>query len=377
MEFRNYRAGAFLSRALLAAVVLVVATQATADDRVVLRNSSAQLSIALAGGGIVEFRFLDDDVNPLNWEISPELEPRPKDKPYLRGQFLCLDRWGAPSSAEQANGVPFHGEAPRIMWKAWKQSDRDAEMGCALDLAGMRVKRQVRLDHDAPIFSITEEVTNLNKLGRIYNMVQHPSIAPPFLDETTLVDSNAEYGFVQDGPVPASSGAAARWPMAEIRGERINLRRFTNSPSTTSQHDVSSFVFNESDEFGWVTACNPRARLLIGYLWKTEAYPWLNLWRYRQNGRVAARGLEFGTTGYHQPFGTLVRQGRILERSLYEYIDAGETVKKSYVGFLAHIPDDYEGVADVKYGTGRLTLVERRKPNPRTTTLQVVDLPGD
>jgi hypothetical protein len=373
-----------LISSVLSAVVMtvVVATQTMADDMIVLRNNTAQLSIALGGGGIVEFRFIEGDVNPLNWEVSPELERKPKDKPYPRGHFLCLDRWGAPSSAEEKNGIPFHGEAPRIVWKDFKQTNqmsqkRFAEMGCDLKLAGMRVKRRIRLDETEAIFSVTEEVTNIKKLGRIYNMVQHPSIAPPFLDETTLVDSNAEYGFVQDGPIPESSKSAARWPKTEIRGRTIDLRQFKNSSSDTSEHDVSSFMFNESDEFGWVTASTPRTRLLIGYIWKTQDYPWLNIWRYLYKGRVAARGLEFGTTGYHQPFGRLVRQGRILDRPLYEYIDAGQTIKKSYFGFLASIPNDYEGVASVNYGGSRLVLVERRKNSPRTIKLKVGDLSSD
>ena len=132
-------------------------------------------------------------------------------------------------------------------------------------------------------------------------------------------------------------------------------------------------MFDESNKLGWVTACNPAAELLIGYVWKLHDYPWLNIWRYRHNGRVAARGLEFGTTGYHQPFGTLVRQGRILNRPLYEYIDAGQTIKKSYIGFLAHVPRDYEGVAAIEHVPGRISLVERRALGARTTALEFRD----
>ena len=93
--------------------LFVVPTSADDDTKVVLRNETVQASIAVAGGGIVEFRFLDQQTNPLNWDIG-DLEPKPEDKPYLRGHFLCLDRWGAPSEAEQKHGMPFHGEAPRV-----------------------------------------------------------------------------------------------------------------------------------------------------------------------------------------------------------------------------------------------------------------------
>ena len=137
------------------------------------------------------------------------------------------------------------------------------------------------------------------------------------------------------------------WPEMNINGRKANLRHFRSDPGGSTGHDVSSFAFDPAAEYGWVTACNPSAGLMIGYLWKTAEYPWLNLWRYRYQGKVAARGLEFGTTGYHQPFGKLVQTGTILDRPLFVHLDAGETVERSYAAFLLKIPADYRGVADV------------------------------
>ena len=160
----------------------------------------------------------------------------------------------------------------------------------------------------------------------------------------------------------------------KIKGRIVDLRHFHNTTSDISGHDVSSFVFEQAEKYGWVTACNPAARLLIGYVWRREEYPWLNVWRYILKGRVTARGLGFGTTGYHQPYADLVRTGRILDLPLYEYIDAGETVTKSYAAFLLKIPADYRGVSELSYQSGRLTLKERRTKNPRTLSLAVGNL---
>ncbi len=359
---------------IVSAPGVTAATQGA--ETVVLRGKQAQVSIAIGGGGIIEFRFLDQQTNPLNWEISDDLGSRQHGQPYLRGHFLCLDRWGAPSASEAKNGVPFHGEAPRIMWQVLSNPQLRAdrlvtEMGCRLPLAGMTVKRTMRLDQAEAFLTVTEEVTNTNKLGRVYNMVQHPSIAPPFLDETTLVDTNARSGFVQDETVPKSRESAASWPQLMIDGRAVNLREFKNAGPQVTGSDVTSFVFADESQFGWVTACNPRVGLLIGYLWKTTEYPWLNIWRYRYKGRVTARGLEYGTTGYHQSYPVLVKTGRILNRPLFEYIDAGGTVSKSYAVFLVKIPSDFRGVSRVSSQKGRLVLVERRKQNPRTLTLNV------
>ena len=362
---------------LIAAVILVtgLAEPSRSDDKLVLRNQTAQVSIAHDGGGIVELRFRDNSTNPLNWEITPDLETKPPGKPYLRGHFLCLDRWGAPSQAEIDNGVPFHGEAPRIVWQAarTRPDSLQGTMRCALPLAGLRVRRTVELHATSAVLKVTEEVTNINKRGRIFNMVQHPSIAPPFLDETTLVDSNAAHGFWQDGSLPVSPESADLWPKVAIDGRPVDLRRLHGAKDTT-RSDVSSFVFNESNKFGWVTACNPGKGLMLGYLWKTDEYPWLNIWRYIHDGKVAARGLEFGTTGLHQPFPTLVKTHQILSRSLFEYVDANQTIGKSYAVFLLKIPDDYRGVAGVSYSTGRLQVKEHGELRPRDLEIEVGEL---
>ncbi|MBI3865463.1 MAG: hypothetical protein HY290_26610 [Planctomycetia bacterium] len=355
-------------------ILLAGGRYSRAEELVTLRGKDVELVVAPAGGAIVRFRFRDDETNPLNWEVAPDLERRPEKAPVLRGHFLCLDRWGAPSAAEQAHGMPFHGEAPLVVWSVEKSPKSSAgtisaEMSCVLPMAGMRVARRIALDEAGSVALVTERVTNTNKLGRLYNMVQHPSIAPPFLNEGTLVDTNAQEGFVQDEPVPASRSNAGRWPTLKIQGGEVDLRRFrsdqTDAQTDAAQHDVSSFVFADQESFGWVAATSPSHKLLLGYVWKTSDYPWLNIWRYRLKGKLAARGLEFGTTGYHQPFPVLVRQGRILDRPTYEYLDADEAVSKSYLSFLARVPADFEGVGELRFEGGAIRLREKRDVNPR------------
>jgi hypothetical protein len=271
--------------------------------------------------------------------------------------FLCLDRWGAPSKAEEANGMPFHGEATRVHWKELSEPGSGgaihAEMEAALPLAGLRVRRRIQLAANEALLRVTEQVTNNNKLGRVYNMVQHPTIGPPFLDETTIVDSNARQGFMQSSPLPNPEQPAVFWPQALRDGQPVNLRHLADNPNP----NVVSFVIEQ--EYGWVTAANPGQGLLLGYLWKKSEYPWLNIWRHVQDGKPLARGLEFGTTGLHQPFGVLLEKGRIFGRALYAYLDAGESASRSYAAFLFPIPKDYQGVAEVRYENGRIIVIER------------------
>jgi hypothetical protein len=286
------------------------------------------------------------------------------------GHFLCLDRWGAPSEAEANNGMPYHGEAAWVSWKVLREpqaaaSGIGAEMAATLPMAGFDVTRRARLLNDVPLMAVTESVTNRNNLGRIYNMVQHPSIAPPFLDETTLVDANGRKGFMQSSPLPNPEEPPVYWPQALKDGQPVNLRRLTDD----KQPDVVSFIIDE--RYGWTTAATPRKGLLIGYIWQSSEYPWLDIWRDVKDGKPAARGLEFGTAGLHQPQGILVAKGKIFGRPLYVHLDAGQTATRSYAVFLFKIPGDYHGVERVRYEGGRLILHERGAGPDRDLAMDV------
>jgi hypothetical protein len=274
------------------------------------------------------------------------------------GHFLCLDRWGAPSEAESRNGMPFHGEASHVLWGTVHPPERTggvirAEMSASLPLAGITIQRRIELRDNAALLHVSESVTNNNKLGRIYNMVQHPSIAPPFLDKTTLVDANGRRGFMQSSPLPDPEEPAVWWPQALNDGQPVNLRQLAED----DKPEVVTFVID--DEYGWVAASSAAKGLLIGYIWKTSDYPWLNVWRQAQDGKPTARGLEFGTTGLHQTEAILVSKSKIFGRTIYAHLDAGETATRSYTAFLFRIPGDYRGVERITYGSGKLVLRER------------------
>ena len=141
------------------------------------------------------------------------------------------------------------------------------------------------------------------------------------------------------------------WPIAlKKNGTAVDLRRLGSDP----EPNVVSYVIE--DEHGWVTAANPTQGWLIGYFWKKADYPWVSLWRDVRDGKPAARGLEFGSTGLHQPFAILLKKGRIWDRPLFEYLDAGEKMTKSYTGFLCAIPKDFKGVDSLRVEGEELKL---------------------
>jgi hypothetical protein len=309
---------------------------------VTLTNSSSSLTINLSGGVLSDFHLRGSAANPLKG----------------LGHFLCLDRWGPPSPVEEKNGMPFHGEASKVTWAMARPEEpgsptRGLLMDADLPLAGLSVSRTLRLEKDTALVVVRERVTNRNKLGRIFNMVQHPTIGPPFLDEETRVDASAGRGLMQSSPLPDPERPEIRWPGALLEGKRVDLRRLTTEPNP----NVCSFVV--AGELGWTTACAPKQHLLLGYVWPRADYPWFSAWRAVENGKPSFRGLEFGTTGLHQPFPALVKKGRIFDMPLYTYLDAGESATRSYAAFLVRIPDGFEGVGSLKQEDGKLVLRER------------------
>jgi len=296
-----------------------------------ISSPDASVSFDLRGGALVDFHLTGSGVNPFTWvqTVEPKVEP-------LRGHFVCLDRWGAPSEAEIARGVPYHGEAPRVLWKA----TGPRTMAAKLPIANLSIERDVTLT--GATLNVRERVTNRNPTGRVYNMVQHPTIAPPFLDEETFIDANAGLGFAQATP--------NQEPQPFPRAHTADLRRLTSDPLP----NVVSYIIEGPT--GWVTAASPTSGLVLAYLWKTNEYPWLNIWRDVAKGRPVARGLEFGSTGLHQPYPELIRRGRMLDRPLFSYLDAGESVERSYTVCLSRLPAGTKRVTQVQAAGSRLDL---------------------
>jgi hypothetical protein len=330
-----------------------------------IENSKAVLEVNLNGGSYPDFHLKELPLNPLNWHIKDSTMPD------FMGHFLCFDRWGPPSEAEKANGFKYHGEASTVVWKRLAEPKSingiiTCSMECTLPMGGLQLTRKIEMPADEPVFFVTEEIKNLNKYGRMYNIVQHVTIAPPFLDKTTIIDNNTEKGFEdkEDGSLNQES-PVLKWPEANHNGEKISLRQIEKDWPR-----VASFAFSKNDKYGWVTACNPAKNLILGYIWKTEDYPWINFWRSMENGIPVAFGIEFGTTGLHEPFPVLAKKGKIFDRNIYDFIDANEVITKSFIGFLAKIPGDYKGIDRIEINNS-LIVIKGKSNNSRNIVYHI------
>ena len=353
---RNNTAVIFISIFFLSAVCL---SQDSYEDihsgREVVRldGKTATVAVDLGGGGIVDFSLNGSGLNPFTWNHRKKGDLAPE----RIGQFVCFDHLGRPSPQEAKNGMPGHGEAPYVNWTVISAPRKEtgaieAIVQCELPLGGMKLVRTLSLSDNSAVINVVDEITNINKLGRIYNIVQHPTIGAPFLDASVMIDTNGAKGFSALNPMPDIEEPVVYWPKMVFQGALVDVRRFTDLPAPP----VVNYAFADGEEYGWITACNPGEGLMLGYFWKLADYPWCRIWKYFEDGRPAACGLEFGTTPLPLPFKEIVAKGSIFGLPIYEYLDSGENRTKSFSFFLAKIPDDYLGVADIAYDDGILKI---------------------
>lgn len=318
-----------------------VSAEGSSGQIVSLSNAAIRVEIEQRGGQIVDVRLAGSDINPLSWRKTPETMPKTAHGNALfKGHFLCMGRTGNPTQGELSAGVPMRGEQTGRIWDITKQTSQCIEMECAAPLDGLIVKRRVEMDGTSAVLRVTERFENTGSLGRLNNILQHATVGPPFLSKATLINSNAKQGFNHKFSNADSHGLEYAFPIALVdkEGKTTDLRLSSDPISYLSKH-----IFQSGDPYGWITAYDPVSGLVIGYLWKTGDYPWINIWQQVQDGIPVAKGLEFGTAGMSGTYEELIEPDAWFhEVPSWEFIDAGERVEKNYLMFLFNIGPNRE-----------------------------------
>jgi hypothetical protein len=318
-----------------------------------LENAAAFLEVDSFGGAITSFQLNGSHLNPLNFRFSKEQMPaNNRAGASYQGHFSCIGRWGEPSAGEIAAGVPNHGEPANIAWQINQQGSTRLSMHTTAAREGLAVTRSMELDAVLPAFCVVEKITNRGSLGRMLNIVQHPTIAPPFLDAFTIVNSNASRGFAQQFYRNAEA-SVVEWPAGkDSHGSELDLQK-TNA----GENILYSFVVSPGDKYGWITAYSPSNGLVLGYLWKRADYSWIHIWQHYNEKQIQYLGIEFGTAGIHQPFDVILNTApRLFGEKTVAYLDAGETMTKSYVGFSFSTGVDFCGVDKVVFSDDTIII---------------------
>ncbi|MDP4208976.1 MAG: hypothetical protein Q8928_09195 [Bacteroidota bacterium] len=324
------------------------------DTLVVLHNDTVKLSVSLQGGAFVEFQHKNNPVNPFNGVTVPGDYSKDKKDFFIRGQFICLGRWGKPTNGESKLGMPFNGEPANNLWKLERlKKKRILEMSCEAPLDGQFIYRTVELSESSPLFKVTETVTNELSVWHVNTMVQSLTLAPPFQSEKFVLNTNATYGFNQALAFHSLFKYEYTWP--EAYSDTLQLATIDLSHNTSVIRYTSSHIF--SDTVGWITAASPENKLMLGYIWKTKDYPWLWVKNDVDGRDMWVKSFGFSTTGMgadFKPEETLSAIFRGVTNA--EVVDAKDKVTKSYYCFLIKIPANYEKTLKVMFNKQGLSI---------------------
>jgi hypothetical protein len=325
------------------------------DTIVSLENDSSKLSISLMGGSLISFQSKISPVNPFNWkETDNGSNTSNKSVMSAQGQFLSIGRWSLPTAGESKLGMPRNGEPANNWWKLESvKYGKELKMNCEAPLDGFLVSRSVVLSQSDPLFKVTETITNEFSIGRVCTIIQNLILSTPFFNPAMRLNCNASYGFNQDWGMPEPNVHEYKWPLAFIdtlKISTIDLSRF----STKFQY-TSSFVF--SDSIGWITAYNPKLKLLLGYVWKTNEYPWLHIKNEINYGKPDLHGISFGTTGLNDKYSFENRLTTTFHKVRnFDFIDAKSSLVKQWYCFMINLDEDLEQTLNVAVQNDRIFI---------------------
>ncbi len=314
-----------------------------------------------------------DPGSPLHKTISEQFADEAAGQ-YLAsytGHALCLDGFGPANTADAANGVSLHGEAPNANWTFTKESSSLAVGSVELPVARLRVNRQFSLQPEESVLRVEERVTNLAAAERAMHWVQHVTFGPPF-SSTKKARTTAS---VRDGvtwPLDYEScnllarDAGFTWPFAPSEdGGTSDLRELFTRPGSGF---VAAARQSPARKHGFVAVCNAKIGIAVGYVFRAEDFPWLTIWEENQArhnapwfGNVQARGMEFGTTPLPLGNETVDARGPLFGTPTSRKIGAHETLRAPWLVFVSTVPKEWHEIEDVHVETDDIVLIHQRE----------------
>ena len=335
-------------------------------DSWVVDTSGLRVSVLQSGGHVAEIVLKGGaELSPLWVPTLPTIDAEQYDaarheKFYgggpsarllagLIGHNVCFPFWGDPSEAEFKAGMTFHGETGVTRWKLIYAKGDTLLVSADLPESKTRFTRSLRVAGAVAYF--TETAENLSAWDRPVGWCEHVTIGPPFLEKgVTVIDASLTRG----RNAGDTSGKEFAWP-AGMAETGIDLQKVRD---VASSGFVNNFLVDRARPFAFFTAFHPKRKLLFGYIFARQDFPWLNVWE-ANNPAMLTRAMEFSNTPTHGTLRELVKTPELFGAPAYEWLDAKGRMTKKFAAFSAHVPEDYKGVADVRIAGSKLEIVER------------------
>ena len=353
---------------------------------IVVANDEIELTILPLSGSMTSLKLVEGDpINPM-WDAiqNDRDQGRPERAAGGTGHFVCVDGFGPVSDEEAAAGLSGHGEAARLAWATTeaKSSGGAAELTQAVTLPRHQelYTRTISLRDGENVVRVHSTLESLLSFDRPVVWAEHATIGSPYLEAgVTVVDLSPNRAMTRPRPKPVrgrthrlESGEQFEWPLAPTKaGGKVDLRA---APVDHDSLDHTGHLMTRSGKHAWVTALHPEKNLVLGYVFKTSEYPWLQTWENYPAKGMMARGLEFGTQAFDRPRREMITQNRLFGELLYRWLPAMSKIETTYLMFWAPTPEGFEGVSSVELSGGKLTIRDDRSGKTMTLpTRQTLD----
>lgn len=343
---------------------------------VVLSNGKLELTVLTSGGALASL-VLRDDPGKLSPYWNPSRYAREAGRKFTgfaMGHFVCVDGFGPVSPEEKDAGLMGHGEAHTRIWET-KLAQKSDTTGTLTQRAELPILQEVftrtlRMVDGENVIYVQSELESLLGFDRPVNWGEHATIGAPFLEPgVTVVDMPAKQAQTRPAkpreiPMRLAPGKDFTWPMAAgASGGKVDVRTTPKNPNSL---DHTTSLMDPARKLVYVTALNPVKRLILGYVFRREDYPWVQSWDNYPPDLRMARGMEFATQPYDVPRRETVQTNAMFGAPTYRWLPAKSKIESRYLLFYSQAPEGFRKVDDVRLEGGKL-IIEDRKARKQIT----------
>ena len=353
---------------------LLVSGSYEGSPALTLSNAALDLTFLPEGASIVGITLRDGTkMNPL-WNpvrMNRELG-RKADPSSTTGHILCIDGFGPPSAEERQVGLPFNGEAHTQTFDVHSSKVgpvSEVILTGKLPLAQEAVTRTIRMVDGENVVYIETQLENLLGFDRPVTWGEHATVGSPFLESgmtvfdlsggrsrttaytelTTPMDSTSQRRL--------ASGQDFNWPMAPAReGSAVDMRQTPENPHYV---DHVATMMDTSRQLEWVTALNVKEKLILGYVFRREDFPWVQTWGSYPSSNKLVRGMEFATQPFSASRREAITQGALYGTPTYRWLPARSKITTRFLIFYARVPESFTKVDDIRIENGQIVVEDR------------------
>lgn len=343
------------------------------QESFLLRTRDVELAVTRTGGMLGPVTFFPKEENPIRpYAVAPWAEESlPPDVPpmlrALRGDWFC-SAFGENGEAHEGQRLPPHGETANRDWREIQRGETTEDcwlrLGVDMPLQGGTCESTTALLSN---HSIVYQRHDLRGLTGPINPGHHATLAFPDtagagrLSFSSLIHAQT---YFEPTARPEDRGYSWLKPGAEISdlravpcidGSTTDLSRY---PARRGFEDLAVLCADPAQEFAWSAVAFPEQRFVWFALRDPKQLASTLMW-FSNGGRhfapwngrhINVLGLEDITAFFHVGAAASCRENALSKRGIQTCLrpDAQGQLSISYIQGVAHIPPDFDCVADIE-----------------------------